>query len=129
MEIKLTIDISPDSATNLANAFSKILGSGQCSVPAVAGTDTAKAAEAPAKPAKAPKADKPAPPPVTLDDLRVAATKCVDAGKKDKLLAINKDTFGVAGISKLDPKQYADALKAYEALAKEPAEEEEDPTA
>lgn len=121
--MKIEITINKESAEILAAAIVAAVGGGS---PAVTVTSNA---EAPAKPAKPAKAEKPAPPAVTLDDLRVAATKCVDAGKKDKLLAINKDTFGVAGISKLDPKQYADALKAYEALAKEPAEEEEDPTA
>lgn len=128
--MKIEITITPESANILAAAIVAAVGGNPAQ--AVTNTTTDKAAEAPAKPAKADKpakAEKPAPPAVTLDDLRVAATKCVDAGKKDKLLAINKDTFGVAGISKLDPKQYADALKAYEALAKEPAEEEEDPTA
>lgn len=124
--MKIEITITPESANILAAAIIAAVSGGD---KVTCNTGNAGAAEAPAKPAKAAKAEKPAPPAVTLDDLRVAATKCVDAGKKDKLLAINKDTFGVAGISKLDPKQYADALKAYEALAKEPAEEEEDPTA
>ena len=125
--MKIEITINKESAEILAAAIVAAVGGGD---KVTCNTGNAGAAEtAPAKPAKPAKAEKPAPPAVTLDDLRVAATKCVDAGKKDKLLQINKDTFGVAGISKLDPKQYADALKAYEALAKEPAEEEEDPTA
>jgi hypothetical protein len=118
--MKIEITITPESANILAAAIVAAVGGDKVTCNTGNG-----AAEAPAKPAKAAKAEKVAPPPVTLDDLRVAATKCVDAGKKDKLLQINKDSFGVAGISKLDPKQYADALKAYEALA----EEEEDPTA
>lgn len=123
--MKIEITITPESANILAAAIVAAVGGG--SVNNTGNIETA--APKPVKADKPAKAEKPAPPAVTLDDLRVAATKCVDAGKKDKLLAINKDTFGVAGISKLDPKQYADALKAYEALAKEPAEEEEDPTA
>ncbi len=123
--MKIEITINKESAEILAAAIVAAVGGG--SVNTTGNIETA--APKPAKADKPAKAEKPAPPAVTLDDLRVAATKCVDAGKKDKLLAINKDTFGVAGISKLDPKQYADALKAYEALAKEPAEEEEDPTA
>lgn len=123
--MKIEITITPESANTLAAAIVAAVGGGSAQTV----TNTTTAPEDKQQKVKPAKAEKPAPPAVTLDDLRVAATKCVDAGKKDKLLQINKDTFGVAGISKLDPKQYADALKAYEALAKEPAEEEEDPTA
>lgn len=118
--MKIEITITPESANILAAAIVAAVGGG---APVSTGTS-----EAPAKPAAKPKAEKPAPKAVTLDDLRAAATECVNNGKKDKLLALNKDKFGVAGISKLAPEQYADALKAYEALAKEPADEE-DPTA
>ena len=120
--MKIEITITPESANILAAAIMAAVG-GAAPAPA-------PVSDTPAKPAaKAKEKEKPAAPAVTLEDLRLAATKCVDAGKKDKLLALNKDTFGVAGISKLDPKQYDAALKAYEALAKEAAEEEEDPTA
>ena len=99
------------------------VGGTQC---AGAITETSSVGTAKAeKPAAKAKAEKPAPKAVTIDDLRAAATKCVEAGKKAKLVEINTG-FGVAGISKLAPEQYADALKAYEALAAEP---EDDPTA
>jgi len=125
MDIKVTIDISPESATNLANAFSKLgLGGGTQCAGAITETSSVGTAKA-EKPAAKAKAEKPAPKAVTIDDLRAAATKCVEAGKKAKLVEINTG-FGVAGISKLAPEQYADALKAYEALAAEP---EDDPTA
>ena len=119
--MKIEITITPESANILAAAIVAAVGGG---APASTGTSEAAAT----KPAAKSKAEKPAPKAVTLDDLRAVATECVNNGKKDNLLALNKDKFGVAGISKLAPEQYADALKAYEALAKEPADEE-DPTA
>ena len=125
MDIKVTIDISPESANNLAAAFSKLGVGGAVSVPAGTPTETVSTDTTKATP-KA-KAEKPAPKAVTIDDLRAVATECVNAGKKPRLVEINNG-FGVAGISKLAPEQYADALKAYEALLKEPVAEE-DPTA
>lgn len=126
MDIKVTIDISPESANNLAAAFSKI-GVGGGSIQGSATTETTapvKAAPAP----KAAKAEKPAAPAVTLEDLRAVATECVNAGKKDKLVEINK-SFGATGLSKIEPDKYPEVLKVLKALAKEVVEEEEDPTA
>ena len=122
MDIKVTIDISPESANNLAAAFSKIGVGGGC----VQGSAIKETA---AKPATKPKEkEKPAAPAVTLEDLRAVATECVNAGKKDKLVEINK-SFGATGLSKIEPDKYPEVLKALKALAKEAAEEEEDPTA
>lgn len=118
--MKIEITITPESANILAAAIVAAVGGGGS--PAAASED-----KAPVKP-KAKEKEKPAPKAFTLDDLRTAATECVNNGKKDKLVALNKESFGVTGISKLAPEQYADALKAYEALAKEPADDE-DPTA
>lgn len=129
MDIKVIIDISPESANNLAAAFSKI-GLGGSTVQGAqtiteGSTGTAKAEKPATKPAKA---EKPAAPAVTLDDLKAAATLCVSTpAKKAKLVELNKETFKVGKISELKPEQYADALKAYKALAAEA--EEEDPTA
>lgn len=118
MNVTVSIDITPDSANNLVAALLKAVGTGGATTPA---------AEAPAKPAGK-KIEKPAAPAVTLDDLKAAATNCVATpAKKAKLVALNKDTFGVSKISELKPEQFADALKAYKALAAEA--EEEDPTA
>ena len=44
------------------------------------------------------------------------------------LRGINK-SFGATGLSKIEPDKYPEVLKALKALAKEAAEEEEDPTA
>ena len=117
---KLYLDVSA-TAIKVPRKYTKKVKS------ALTIVDATEAVAAEPKPAKEPKAkaEKPAPKAVTIDDLRAAATKCVEAGKKAKLVEINTG-FGVAGISKLAPEQYADALKAYEALAAEP---EDDPTA
>lgn len=131
MDIKVTIDISPESANNLAAAFSKI-GVGGGSIQGSATTETSTVGQTGTKTEKvAPKtakAEKPAAPAVTLEDLRAVATECVNAGKKDKLVEINK-SFGATGLSKIEPDKYPEVLKALKALAKEAAEEEEDPTA
>lgn len=130
MDIKVTIDISPESANNLAAAFSKIgVGGGCVQGSAITETSTvgqtketaSKAADG--KAAKPAKAEKPAAPAVTLEDLRAVATECVNAGKKDKLVELNK-SFGASGLSKIEPDKYPEVLKALKALAAEAPEED-----
>lgn len=117
--MKIEITITPESANTLAAAIMAAVG-GAAPAPA-------SVSDTPAKPAaKAKEKEKPAAPAVTLEDLRAVATECVNAGKKDKLVEINK-SFGATGLSKIEPDKYPEVLKALKALAKEAAEE--DPTA
>lgn len=118
--MKIEITITPESANILAAAIMAAVG-GATPAPA-------PVSDTPAKPAKTKEKEKPAAPAVTLEDLRAVATECVNAGKKDKLVEINK-SFGATGLSKIEPDKYPEVLKALKALAKEVVEEEEDPTA
>lgn len=122
--MKIEITINPESAKHLAEALAPILTG--YAAPASPPSTPPPAPEAPAKaekPAKAIKAEKPAAPAVTLEDLRAVATECVNAGKKDKLVEINK-SFGATGLSKIEPDKYPEVLKALKALAAEAPEED-----
>jgi len=121
--MKIEITITPESANILAAAIVSAMGG---AAPAAAITETStvgQTKETASKPAKAAKAEKPAAPAVTLEDLRAVATECVNAGKKDKLVEINK-SFGATGLSKIEPDKYPEVLKALKALAAEAPEED-----
>lgn len=124
--MKIEITITPESANILAAAIVSAMGGTAAAITETSTVGQTK--ETASKPAKAPKAEKPTAPAVTLEDLRAVATECVNAGKKDKLVEINK-SFGATGLSKIEPDKYPEVLKALKALAKEVVEEEEDPTA
>jgi len=119
--MKIEITINPESAKHLAEALAPILTG--YAAPASPPSTPPPAPETPAKPAKAAKPEKPAAPAVTLEDLRAVATECVNAGKKDKLVEINK-SFGATGLSKIEPDKYPEVLKALKALAAEAPEED-----
>jgi len=121
--MKIEITITPESANILAAAIVSAMGG---AAPAAAITETStvgQTKETASKPAKAAKAEKPAAPAVTLEDLRAVATECVNAGKKDKLVELNK-SFGASGLSKIEPDKYPEVLKALKALAAEAPEED-----
>lgn len=97
------------------------------------GTAATITADAPKpKKAKAPKAEEPAPAPaeepqpepaaapapvstVTLEDLRSAAQKALDAGKLNDVVALNK-RYGVKRISEVNPALYPEIIAALNAL-------------
>lgn len=122
--MKIEITITPESANILAAAIVSAMGG---AAPAAAITETStvgQTKETASKPAtKTKEKEKPAAPAVTLEDLRAVATECVNAGKKDKLVEINK-SFGATGLSKIEPDKYPEVLKALKALAAEAPEED-----
>ena len=66
------------------------------------------------EPAPAPAADKPAPP-VTIEDLRLLGQKCIAAGKREEMKAIVAKT-GAEKLSAIDPANYSEVAKAFNAL-------------
>jgi hypothetical protein len=128
--MKIEITITPESANILAAAIVSAMGGTAAAITETSTVGQTKETstvgqtkETASKPAKAPKAEKPTAPAVTLEDLRAVATECVNAGKKDKLVEINK-SFGATGLSKIEPDKYPDVLKALKALAAEAPEED-----